>query len=171
MAKGLKDSYSNKAYGTVTESGVGTLTFNELVTNVNVFAKIAWVINRIEWYINIATLALMDGPGDAIQFGLTASDNIIGLDLDNSAVIDMAQISTKGHGTPANMVLYEFPLIRDFGFMPGGGLIVAPRPLFTAVVAASIASPATVECRIFFQILEMTPADYIELIDFYRIVG
>ena len=169
MAK-TKDEYSNKAYGTVTESAQATLTFSEIQTNVNIFSKIAWIINRLEWYIPPATQALLLAGGDYIEMALTASNNLTSLALNAPAVVDILLYRLDAFGTPASLKTTLWPLIRSFENLPGGGLIVAPRPLYVAVLATSIATPATIEVRIHFRQIELAPADYLELIDFYRIV-
>lgn len=164
-----KDIYSNKAYGSVLESAANTLTFAEIRTNVNVFSKIAWIVNRVEWYVNVATVGLILAGADGLLMALTASDNIPDLGLDNPSVIDLNQWSL--FLVTSGMEMINMPLIRDFSALPGGGLIIAPRPLFVAVQGISLATPATVECRISFRQIEMSAVEYLELIDFYRIVS
>ena len=170
MAK-VKDVWSNKAYGTVTESAANTLTFAEIQTNVNIFDKVAWIINRIEWYLDILSIALLTGGNDMIQMGLTASDNITGLDLNNPSVIDMEQLSIFAWAGGAGTIAFDMPLIRDFSGLPGGGLIVAPRPLYLGIEAGSLATPATAAARIYFQQKILAADEYLELVDFYRIVS
>lgn len=171
MAKAqVRDHYSNKAYGSVTESAANTLTFSEIQTNISIFEKVAWVINRIEWYLSATELAKLTGSGDAAQFALTASDQISNLDLSNASVIDMMQLSHKEHSAVGWQEI-ELPFTRDFSGLPGGGVIIAPRPLYVGAVGTSLASALTVETRLFFQQMVMSPDEYLELIDFYRIVS
>ena len=170
MAKQIRDSYANKFYGTVTESAQGTLTFSEIQTNVAIFTKLAWILHRLEWYIPEATQQLLLSPADILQMALTNSDNITALDLSAPAVVDMAELQCVDRGTAGSMHLFEVPIIRDFSNLPGGGIIMAPRPLYAACVSASIASAATVEVRGYFTQKELKADEYIELVDFYRIV-
>lgn len=170
MAKtGIKDQYSNKAYGTVTESAANTLTFSEIQTNVSIFEKVAWVIERLEWYISNASQALLSATEDLLSFALTASSSINALSLADPAVIDLMELGRR-IATEVGFSWVHMPIIRDFSNLPGGGLIVPPRPLFLAAKATSVATPSTAEMRFFFRQVEMTPADYLDLIDFYRIV-
>lgn len=171
MAKaGQRDLFSNKAYGSVTESAANTLTFNEITTNVNVFDKVAWIISRMEWYLTPATVNLIIGAGDSLQMALTASQNITTLGLDNAAVIDMHQLSFYSLSA-VGFKIWDMPIIRDFSTLPGGGMIVAPRPLYVGLVGVSLATVASAEVRISFQQKVLSPDEYIELVDFYRIVG
>ena len=162
MAKS-KDLYVNTAYGTVTESAAGALTFSEIQTSVSIFEKVAWIISRIEWYIPPATFALIIGAPDMWHMALTASNNLTGLDLNAAAVIDLFEFG-------AGNVSAGQPFIRDWSNMSGGGKIVAPRPLYVAVLGDSMATPGSVQCRINFTQKVLAADEYIELIDFYRIV-
>lgn len=159
----FKDLYVNTAYGKVTESAAGTLTFSEIPTNVSVFEKLGWILTRIEWFVPPATSALLVANDDLIHMALTASDNLNALLLNAPAVVDY-------HLFEASEVLRGQPLIRDFSTLPGGGKIIAPRPLYVAIKSASLATPASVETRISFTQKELAADEYLELVDFFRIV-
>lgn len=172
MAKnGVRDSYANKFYGSVTESGANTLTFSEIATNVNVFDKVAWVLTRLEWWIPPASVLLLVAAADNIQAALTASQNITDLDLDNAAVIDVMRLGIVAPSDTTSCTPITMPLIRDFSAMPGGGLIIAPRPLYVGVMGASLASASTAECRGYFRQIDLKAEEYLDLVDFYRIVA
>jgi hypothetical protein len=170
-AKQTQDQYANKAYGQCIESAANTLTFTELPTNIDIMAKVAWVISRIEWYFDPTMTQLMAGGGDAIQVALTASKGIATLSMSEAAVIDFVEYEFVLRGTAANFELFQKPFLRDFSSLPGGGLIVAPRPLYVAVKGTSLASPVTANCRIYFRTIELDSASYIDLVDFYRIIS
>lgn len=167
--KETKDKFANKLYGSCTESAAGTLTFNEIQTNVDVFSKRAWVLHRLEWYIPVATRLLFVDGSDYIDCALVSSSSISSLELDNPAVIDLWEIQMY-YGSNVGKGYIDMPMIRNFESLPGGGLIITPRPLFTAVKATSMATPVTVECRGYFTSLELSADEYLELVDFYRIV-
>ncbi len=166
----VKDLYANKFYQTVTESGTSTLTFSEIRTNVSIFEKTAWILHRLEYYWSQATLFLLIAAQDVIEMALTASDQIADLSPGNPSVIDRCDKFYMNYGTAASGFHVDMPIVRDFSGLPGGGLIVAPRPLFLAVQGASLAGPATVEMRGYFTQKELKADEYLELIDFYRIV-
>jgi len=164
-----KDKYANKFYGKVTESAANTLTFAEIQTNVSVFDKMAWVLHRLEFYIPKASFDLVTNTADVLDVALTGSENISSLELDNPAVIDRFHLFMK-EATSVGFQFFQQPIIRDFNNMPGGGLIVSPRPLFLAAEGVSLASPATVEVRGYFTTVALSADEYLELVDFYRIV-
>ena len=165
-----KDTYANKFYGSVTESGANTLTFSEIKTNVDVFSKKAWILHRLEYSWPRATMQLLVATVDALEMALTSSDNLSDLSLASPGVIDKMEKSYAAYGTPANAMLSENPILRDFTQFPGKGLIIAPRPLFLAVVGVDLASAATVEVRGYFTSIDLKAEEYLELVDFYRIV-
>lgn len=163
------DVFANKAYATVTESGANTLTFSEIQTNVSVFEKMAWIIHRIEWYLSYATQALLIDAADTLQLALTASQSISSLALNSPSVIDLYE-QYKFLATAVGYHFSEMPIIRDFTALPGGGLIVAPRPLYIAAKGTGLASAATGSCRFYFTVKQLKADEYLELVDFYRIV-
>lgn len=168
--KKAMDNYANKMYGTATESVAGTLKFSEINTNVSVFDKAAFVLHRLEWFISLTDLEKIIGAGDGIYAALTSSQNITSLGLDNPAVIDLFQL-TGDWATVVGFQLMEQPFVRNFDGLPGGGLIIAPRPLFVAVQGVSLASAVTVKLRAYFTVKQLSAEEYLELVDFYRIVG
>lgn len=170
MPKALRDNYANKFYGTVTESAANTLTFAEIQTNISIFEKVAWVLQRLEWYLSPAVMQLLQDNQDSVELALTASQNISALGLDNPSVIDVLVLS-KFQATGVGFEIQEKPVIRDFTGLAGGGLIIAPRPLFLAAKGTTLASAATVQVRGYFQMIELKAEEYLDLVDFYRIVS
>jgi hypothetical protein len=168
--KTKQETYSNKFFGSVTQSAANTLTFSEITTNVDIFAKVAWVVERLEWYIDATSLTYF-GFGDTAQMALTASDNIATLLLSNPSVIDLLEITIIEYGTSATCKVWEKPIVRDFSQMGGGGMIIAPRPLYVGAVSVGLSDIGTFSCRGFFRQIQLTPDEYIELVDFYRIVS
>lgn len=168
MAK-MKDEFSNKAYGTVTESAANTLTFSEVRTNISIFEKVAWVIHRIEWHLTQATYGLLADGSDNLNLALTGSDAIASLGLEIPAVIDLYNVF-RVHASGVGFAFNTMPLVRDLSSLPGGGLIVAPRPLFVAIHGESLLSAATAEVRFYFTQRALAADEYLDLIDFYRIV-
>lgn len=163
------DRYANKLYGTVTETAANTISFGEIQTNVSIFDKVAWVLHRIEWYV-YAEKTVLASADDVINMALVASNSLANLLLSSPAVIDLLRIERLQFGTPANATLERQPYIRDFSGMPGGGIIVAPRPLYAAVLGESLPNPAQVALRGYFTVLQLKADEYLELVDFYRIV-
>lgn len=163
------DQFANKFYGTVLESGANTLTFAEIPTNVDVFAKKAWVLHRLEWYLGVAEPARVASSDDLIQLALTSSNKMNVLTLGDAGVVDLYALgSVKDSGVGFELI--TMPYIRDFNNLPGGGLIIAPRPLYIAVKGTSLAAAVTASVRGYFTAIDLNADEYLELVDFYRIV-
>jgi len=167
--KSSQDKFANKFYATVTESAADTLTFKEIQTNVDVFSKSAWVLHRLEYYVAAATMDLIQENLDSLQLALTSSDKMAAIDLSNSGVIDYCEFESILQ-TAVGFSYVQMPLTRDFSILPGGGLIIAPRPLYLAVDSTALGAAATVAVRGYFTQLSLSADEYLELVDFYRIV-
>lgn len=169
MATKQADKFANKFFGTVTESAANTLTFKEIQTNVDIMTKRAWVLHRLEWSLLSAEIVKIAADDDTIEAALVSSDKITALGLDNPAVIDRLDIG-RFIATSGGQLVFK-PFVRDFAALPGGGLIITPRPLFVAVKGTSLASALTVSCRGYYTSMELSADEYLELVDFYRIVS
>jgi hypothetical protein len=165
------DRYANKAYGKVTMSAANTLTFSEIPTNVNIMDKVAWVLHRLEWFIPAGSFAEMGAIGEGLNVALTMSNSISSLALNSAAIIDSLQFFAVAILAGTSAKHQEFPVIRDFSMMPGGGLIIAPRPLFIAMTSNGAGGACVCECRLYYSNITMSSEDYLDLIDFYRIIA
>jgi hypothetical protein len=168
-SSGIADNYANKFFGQATESAANTLTFAEINTGQNIFDKRAWILHRIEWYFTKENWAALIDGADALQAALVSSNQITSLNANSAMCIDLAEISIR-HQTAVGFGNLVSPYIRDFSTLPGGGLIISARPLYVAVQGASLAAAQTVRVRGYFSQIDMTPSDYLDLLDFYRLV-
>lgn len=168
MAK-KTDAFANKFYGTVTESDANTLTFAEIQTNIDVFARKAWILHKLEWFLSAAQLNKLLAEDDVLTAALCSSNKAATLSLSDASVIDLFQIDAR-LVSQAGFELRYSPISRDFSSLPGGGLIIAPRPLFVAVKGTSLASAIAAEVRGYFTAVDLNADEYLELVDFYRIV-
>lgn len=164
-----KDSYSNKFYGKVLESAANTLTCAEIQTATSIFDKTAWIIHRLEYYLLPPIVNLLVGLGDEIHMALTSNNRMTAFGLDDPSVIDVCDLYYH-QITAVGFAMLQMPIIRDFSGMPGGGLIVAPRPLYAGIMGVSLTSAAQYEIRGYFSQVQLKADEYLELVDFYRIV-
>lgn len=164
------DRFANRIYASATETVAGTLVFSEINTNMSIFDKQAFVLHRLEYYPRTEDLNLMVSNADYIEYSLTASNTLSSLDLSNPAVIDVHRIGCWFSTAVGHEATFQ-PFSRDFTGLPGGGLICAPRPLYLAVRGVSLAAVVSVTMRAYFSILEMTAEDYLDLVDFYRVLA
>jgi len=163
------DLYANKFFASVTESAANTLTFDELQTNISMRDKVAWVLHRLEWFFPIGEINKLIDNADKISLALTSSDGIDSLDLSEPTVIDLLELQSVDKGTPANWTLMTQPIIRDFSQLPGGGIIIYPKPLFLGIKGLSLASAVSAECRGYFTVKDIDKETAFDLIDVYRL--
>lgn len=166
----VADKFCNMAFADVTESAANTLTFSEIQTGVSIFEKVAWVINRILWYPSFASINLIIASDDYIEMALVTSNKVDTLHLDEPAVIDALYIGLEANAALADAHQLVTPIVHDFAGLPGGGLIVPPKPLHLAAKATSIASASTISARIYFTQKGLKPEEYWELVEARRMV-
>ena len=170
MATNTKtDKFANQAYGTVTETGANTLTFSEIQTHVDVFSKQAWIIQRIQWYLTQTQTNKILDTADSIALALTCSNKASSLSLQDPALIDLLEFQIIGV-IAAGLNLVRMPLTRDFETLPGGGIIITPRPLYIAAQGTSLASAITASARIYFTQVTLPTEQYWELVEARRMV-
>jgi len=154
----------------VTESAANTLTFKKLETGISLFDKVAWVINRLEYYLN-PSATIFNTTDDILLVGLTVANNITSLSLTDPNVLDFVALSRQDIGTAASGMYFMKPYTRDFSGMPGGGLITTPNPIYGAAVGTGLASATTSVIKIFYTVLELKTEEYWELVEARRIVS
>lgn len=170
MAKVGSDQFCNTAILRVTESAANTLTFAKLESATSLFEKVAFLVSRLEWYT--AAAQLMGTAADAITFGLTVSNQIAGIEEGYTEVVDTNEIALMGIGALAGFLLYQEPnIIKDFSNLPGKGILVPPNPLYIAAKGTGLGAAATVYCRMFYTVLQLTPDQYWELVETRRVLG
>jgi hypothetical protein len=152
-------------------TGANTLTFDEIDVGVNIFDKAALILSRLEYDPAAASLQDLDDDGDQIVMGLTASNNISSLSPNQAEVIDRVMVLEIEQGTPANFVHFTNPIVHDFSGLPGGGLLIPPKPLYLAAYSSGMTVAGVVDIRMYFRILRLEASQYLELLETRRAFG
>lgn len=168
--KKKKDVYANQFAGSVVESAANTLTFDEIQVGLNIFDKVGLLINRIEWDIN-DILDETAGSGDGANLGISQSGSWTTVTLTEQSIVQVARPRRKDMGTPATAEFLDSIRVFSFADLPGGGLLVTPRPLYAFVQGVSLANPVTVPYRLYFTILDLKPEEYFELLEARQFFG
>ena len=166
-----KDEFANVIAYDLTLSAANTLTFSEIIIGLNIYDKVALVIHRFEFEPKEAALNEMTAAGDSIAGALVSSNQISGLTPDNIEVIDRRKIFRLDMGTAGSGQILEQPITSDFSEMPGGGLLVPPKPLYWAGDSTGLASAAGMILRLYFTIKQLSDAQYLELLETRRAFG
>jgi len=158
----VADNFANILYNSVVESSANTLTFDEITLGLSLFDKVALIINRIEWY---AWPTRLLAAGDAIEFGISSSNAFVDPDSSQPSIITFQSMDVVDFGTAGVHEVWRQPLVEDLSNLPGGGLLITPRPLYQFVEGTNLAAVATVRMRMFFTVKKMKPEEYFELLE------
>lgn len=165
-----KDIFTQLSYLSVTESAANTLTFAGLSVFSNVLSQRGMIIHRVEYDLPAGTVALMVANADAIKYGLTGSDGMTSVSLDDPEAYDINRITRVDIGTAASGFYHNAKLVNDFTTLPGGGLLVPADRLYIYVEGVSLATAATAKARVRYTILDMSAADFLELAQSLRVL-
>lgn len=168
MPVGKTDKYANILQESVTMSATDTLTFQEINIGLNIFDKVGLLLHRIQFDPAVSFFGEMVAITDYVRMALSQSNTISSLSINERAVIDLLELGVVAHGTPASAALVEVPLTRSYTDLPGGGILIAPRPLYFALSSSGFAAPLTVVMRVYFTIIQLKDSDYLELIESRR---
>lgn len=162
------DVYSNVIKKAVTMSAANTLTFEEIEIGLNLFDKVGLVIHRVAYEVGRASYLLLEGEGDDIAMAITLSNSVSSISPTERSTVDYERYQSIAYGTPANAETKKMPEIHDLSGLPGGGLLIPPKPLYLAMTSTSLASACTGTVNIYFTIKQLKDADYFELLETFR---
>lgn len=156
-----KDMFANIAMANVTMSAANTLTFSQMQMGVGLFQGVAMVIHRILWYPFAAALREIVAATDSLTMAVTTTNRLTAIDdaLD-PAIVQMRRII----GIAAGIERFDIPFITDLTSLPGGGKLVAANPLWIGATSGGFASAAQIRVQLDFTFIELTDAEYLELI-------
>lgn len=170
-AKSKTDSYANIAAVSVNEATPGVLATAKFAFPFSIMDKMGLIIQRIEYFFS--GLSQLNSDGDFCHVGLTCGIPSTGTLLSQSdpLVLDTCQILRKDFGTAAAGALFNNPFTKDFTNLTGGGLLVAPNPLYAAVISSGAAGITGVWVKLFYTYMELSTDEYWQLVESRRIIS
>lgn len=176
MATALKkvDKYSNIIDITFATTADATLAFEEVNLGMSMFEKKGLLIHK--WYVefNNNFVTEMNQESDRVRVALTQSSELTSISLGQPSVIDMKEFEILEYGTAGNAQMIDWPSERDYCNLPGGGLLVSPRPLYAACITAGFGasvSTITTYIRLFFTLVDLKGDEYFELLETRHFFG
>jgi hypothetical protein len=172
MPKAKTDKFANMINKRITMSGVDTITFEEINIGLNIFDKVGLLINRIEFLPAGSTLDEFQAQADYAAIAVTASNQIASISFADNPVIDaiiLDFLEIGANGVSADIKMR--PFTRDYSTFPGGGLLVAPRPLYIAMDTVGFAAVGVCDVRIYFTVEKLADSDYFELLESRQFFG
>lgn len=171
MAK-KTDMYANVVTQETNMSSANTLSFTEVNIGLSIFDKAGLVISRVEYHISETTLDDLTSDGDIIEVAFGTSNQLANLTPNQQAIIHKATLSRQDLGTTAaNLTIMHQPLEHDFSSLPGGGIIITPRPWYTMMNSVGLASAGTVYVRFYFTVVQLRAEEYFELLETRQYFG
>ena len=157
----MNERFANQACITVTESALNTLTFQKLETGISIGARQAWVVHRLEYFLDSASL--MNGNDDALQVGVSQSNSWSSVSPSEASIMDICWVTMIFNGAPANAHLVWNPVIKDLSGLPGGGLIIVPNPLYAFAKGTGLTGPSTNRVKLYYTQIEVKEQEFYDL--------
>lgn len=170
MAGKKTDTFANIAALNVTESAINTMTSAKFAFPFSIMDKMALIINRIEYWWE--GLSAFNSTDDRSVAALTAAATVV--NIDNQAdplIIDSTRFARVDVGVAATGILLFQPYVKDFSQLPGGGILVAPAPLYAMVKATGAASVTGCSIKLFYTAMELSSDEYWQLVESRRIIS
>lgn len=168
-SKKSSDQYANIAAVLNQESAAGTATYARFNFPYSVTDKVAILISRIEYWIG--NLHQLNTSQDYVVAGLCAASALVSLENQaDPGLVDSCKIQRIDIGTAASGLLVSIPVIKDFSSLPGGGILVAPSPLYAGIVSSGAGGVLAAWTKLFYTYKELATDEYWELVESRRII-
>ena len=168
--KKVIDQYCNIAAVKPTEASAGTAVYEKFAFPFSIMDKMALLISRIEYLFG--SLQNLNSGTDYVLSGLSVSSNVSDLTIQSDpAVIDSCRIARYDFGTAASGMLQQQPLIKDFSSLPGGGLLVAPNPLYGFCLSSGAGGVMLCWIRMYYTYMELSSDEYWQLVESRRVIS
>jgi len=170
MATKKLDSYANIAAILALEAAAGTANYAKFAFPFSIMDKMALVIQRVEYWFG--DLSPLNSSTDFVLAGLSASNTVSDLNLQNDPlVIDSAKVVRNDLGTAASGNYSMLPYIKDFTSLAGGGILVAPSPLYGFVKSNGAGGVMGAWIKMFYTYMELNTDEYWQLVESRRIIS
>lgn len=167
-AKAL-DKYANVAAIQVTESAANTQTSAKFAFPFSIMDKTALLISRIEY--DLQSWDSFNSSNDLCTLALIAAASVVNMrNPIDPLIIDWVAFKRLDIGAAASGLIGQVPTVKDFTNLPGGGILVAPNPLYFALAGVGCAGVNTANIRIFYSYMELGTEDYWQLVESRRLI-
>jgi hypothetical protein len=164
------DIYSNIVAVQALQTVIDAYTTAEVQIGVSLFDKVGLLLHKVEYDLWVSSMAQLRDVSNLYQVGLVSSTNVNGgnFTMLNPDVIDTLILIPVQDEAPTARIVYQSPVTRDFTGLPGGGILIAPRPLYVALDTNGFSAVAATIARITFSLVSLSDAEYLELLQTRR---
>lgn len=165
-----EDRYANLAAMTVTQTVLNTDVYGSFNFPFSIMDKIGLIISRIEY--QPTALNQLDADQDSILCAITVANNVADPhDVTDPRLVDYVSFIKRMDAAPTSSFLEQIPVVKDFSTLPGGGLLVAPNPMYLLVHTGGAAAVMGCRVRFWYTWFTMAPDEYWELVESRRVVA
>lgn len=150
--------------------------FETVNNGLSVTDRVGWLLQRIEDYTE-PTPAALNADGDGVIYGLTLTNSVKYQDVGITGILNAPQykwvqtIYGRYFGTAASGEMSRAPRVYSFDSLLDGGLLMVPQPLYVFGSAnGGMSASVTVMFRCWFQAVQLTDADYFNLLQANQIL-
>ena len=170
----MSDKYPQFMVPSVTQSAADTLTFGRVNVGMSLFDYAGFIISRIEYFPGRTAINLLTNNAVELNIALTGSNSIANLAIEKAQVYDKITLSSAEVGTPADQFiggLQAQPYVHDYSNFEAGGVLVPAQDLYIACDSTSLGTAVTVSARVYFRVIKLQAADYVELAQRLRVLS
>jgi len=166
MAKltGQVDKFANLLIARVGESAANTLTFEQLPQVTTLLEKKAYLLNRLQYELTQGSWQELKADNESIQFGIALSNNFTAPGINEPTIVDYNRHFVTVQSA-VGFVDRKTGITKDFSTFPGGGILLPTRPLYLFTLGSGLAAATDVTLRMYFTVVDLTPADYWDLVE------
>lgn len=150
-------------------SGASQDKFEAVNNGLSTTDRIGWLLQRVEDYTDPTPAAVPSGF--QIAYGITLTNSVLFQNVSIQGILNTPQykwvqtFSRRDIGTAATSERPRLPKVYSFNDLPDGGLLMVPQPLYVFGSSDSgLAATVTVMLRAYFQAVQLTDADYFQLL-------
>lgn len=170
VTKKTGDRFANVAALYSLTSATDTFTSVKFAFPFSIQDKTGLVINRIEYWPS--ALGQLNSSMDYLWMGILASNSIVDpLNQADPVLVDSMRFLRLDYGTAASGMLVETPYVKDLSTLPGGGILVAPSPLYMGVTSLGSTGACGGWVKFYYTYLSLTTEEYWELVESRRIIS
>jgi hypothetical protein len=157
-------------FGNFYRTGVATTVadtpaFLEWITGFSIKDGYAFIIHKIRYRILPGTMTSMNAEGDGVVLGLTTRSDLTNAQLTvgiDNAILDTLYYARR-QDTAVGFENHQQDFMHDFTNDPGGGRIVAPKPLYLVASSVGLGATFTSYIEIVYTMIKLTESAYREL--------
>jgi len=159
------DDFVQMGVTALVESAAGTLTFSPKVdTGYSLGNDNGLIIHTAEWFFPRASIDRLLDEADYIRTGMSTSTLITTIDPSNPSIIVHREFALQKFGVAASGFPLRSPQLEaDFTNLPGGGILVAPNPLYWYIQGISMAGVIATVIRWTYTVVNLNDKSFREL--------